>query len=231
MIFVTQLKVVVYKLLARLLNCLRVDLVHFTKPWRVEIFDTIRQLKSERHFLMSYMDAYNLASLATSTWTIDGEVAEIGSYEGVSAKLIGKYKDPDKRFYVIDSFEGLPEVSDVDREGGFSEGAFKSRSSVEDVRRYLAHVPNVTVLQGFFPERNAAALENLRFSLVHLDIDLQQPTLDCLDFFYPRMAPGGVIISHDFHTPGIRGAFKTFLEDKPEIAIELMEHQGVIVKL
>ena len=57
---------------------------------------------------------------------------------------------------------------------------------------------------------------------MHLDVDLYDSTLAGLDFFYPRMVPGGIIISHDFPTlSGVSLAFEEFFADKPSTYIEL----------
>ena len=36
-----------------------------------------------------------------------------------------------------------------------------------------------------------------QYALVHLDADLYSPQFSGLQYFYPRMTPGGVIIIHD----------------------------------
>ncbi|MFM2395286.1 MAG: hypothetical protein RLZZ546_3269 [Bacteroidota bacterium] len=225
MIFQSQL----YKILSNLLNKTHVDLIHFKRPWRKEVFNKISAIKNEREFLLTYLDAYNIASLTKSTNKISGDIAEVGSFKGASAKLICQLKNQEKHFYVIDSFEGLPNVSEIDTQSGFYKGEYLS--DFEDVKKYLKSFPNTTVLKGFFPEKNGDLLSDKKFSFVHLDIDLYEPTKICLEYFYPRMTSGGVIISHDFQTPGIQKAFNEFLSDKPEICIEMMEHQGIIVKL
>ena len=39
----------------------------------------------------------------------------------------------------------------------------------------------------------------------------------CLEFFYSRMSPGGIILSHDYMTaPGVKKAFDDFFEDRAE---------------
>jgi O-methyltransferase len=225
MSFQTQL----YTIVGKIFNRSHIDLIHFKRSWRKEIFQQITKIKQERSFLLTYLDAYNIASLTKSTNKLSGDIAEIGSFKGASAKLISQNKNNERHFFVIDSFEGLPEVKDIDKESGFYKGEYLS--DFDDVKNYLNEFPNTTVLKGFFPEKNAELLENRMFSFVHLDIDLYEPTKICLEFFYPRMVVGGVIISHDFQTPGIQRAFDEFLADKPEISIEMMERQGIIVKI
>ena len=70
----------------------------------------------------------------------------------------------------------------------------------------------------------------MRFSLVHLDADLYSSTLAGLEFFYPRMVPGGIIIVHDYSTlPGVAQALTDFLAQREELLIELPTTQAMIV--
>jgi hypothetical protein len=67
---------------------------------------------------------------------------------------------------------------------------------------------------------------------VHFDVDLYESTKACLEFFYPRMIVGGVMLSHDYSLlAGVRKAVDEFLQDKPEKPIELPSTQCMIVKL
>jgi hypothetical protein len=62
-------------------------------------------------------------------------------------------------------------------------------------------------------------------------VDLYKTTLDALEFFYPRMNPGGVIMSHDYIRCGVKKAFDEFFKDKPEPIIQLIDSQSLIVKI
>ena len=81
-----------------------------------------------------------------------------------------------------------------------------------------------------FPD-TATPVADEMFSLVHLDVDLYRSTLACLQFFYPRMVQGGVILSHDYtYGEGVRRAFTEFFEDRRELVLELTNSQCIIVK-
>ena len=72
-----------------------------------------------------------------------------------------------------------------------------------------------------------------KFALVHIDVDLHAPTRDSLEFFYPRMSEGGVIIVDDYGSslcPGATLAVDTLLADKPEKMISLVDGGGFLVK-
>jgi len=82
---------------------------------------------------------------------------------------------------------------------------------------------------GEFPA-SAIGMEDVQFGFVHLDADLYASTLASLEFFYPRMAPGGIILTHDYSTlPGVAQAFADFLVAKPSTVIELPTTQAMIV--
>ena len=40
--------------------------------------------------------------------------------------------------------------------------------------------------------------EDMVFALVHLDCDLYAPMRAGLEFFYPKLVPGGFMIIHDY---------------------------------
>jgi O-methyltransferase len=56
--------------------------------------------------------------------------------------------------------------------------------------------------------------------------------MDCLEYFYPRMVPGGIILTHDYsYLEGVKAAFGEFLSARAERVIELPTSQAMIVKL
>ena len=62
--------------------------------------------------------------------------------------------------------------------------------------------------------------------------DTYESTRSCLEFFYPRMNRGGIILSHDYiNAAGVRKAFDEFFSDKSEPIIEMSGTQCLIVKL
>jgi O-methyltransferase len=71
------------------------------------------------------------------------------------------------------------------------------------------------------------ALKSRQFAFVHLDADLYEPTLAGLRFFYPRVAPGGFLIVHDYNAwAGARKAVMDFMQDKVETVVPLPDKSG-----
>jgi hypothetical protein len=62
-------------------------------------------------------------------------------------------------------------------------------------------------------------------------MDLYDGTLDALRFFWPRMNPVGILLSHDYpQISGVVRAFQEFFADQPEAFIPLSGQQCLAVK-
>lgn len=181
-------------------------------------------------------ELFNIYSSIISTKNIKGDLAEVGVFKGGSAKAICWARDfvnGNKKVHLFDTFEGLPEVLDVDtkwNKKSFKKGQF-SNTSLERVQSYLKKYENVRFYKGLFPA-TGKPIKNEKFSFVHLDVDIYQSTIDALKFFYPKMNKGGIIISHDYpFANGVKKAFDEFFADKNEVIIQLLNKQALVVKL
>ena len=203
-------------------------------------------VKIDRCFML-YQFAEHASVLPT------GDVAQVGVYKGGTAKMIATcFLKTDKRVFLFDTFEGLPALSEKDRResknadniggtGGMSddnkvsEGRNQKKQfndvHFEEVKKYLADCPNVEMRKGYFPE-TARGLEGNKFCFVYLDADLYQSTKDGLEFFYPRMVPGGIIMLDDYQTgnwPGVERAVREFHAKHGIYPITTTWWQGVII--
>ncbi len=204
------------------------------KLWRQDL-DFIRQYNN-----LSPANPYSqdrkfvLREFVRFTQNVSGAMAECGCFEGASAWFMAN-ELPDTPIYLFDSFEGLPQPSQNDTPlsgHSFSWKAGDLTTSEGKLRKNLENFSNVEVLRGWIPQRFNEVAEQL-FRFVHIDVDLFQPTLDTLDFFYPRLNCGGVIVLDDYGFTTCPGAYKAatdFMNNKPESIIHLPTGQGLIIK-
>lgn len=157
---------------------------------------------------------------------IIGSFAEVGVYSGELSRLIHVLA-PDRPLFLFDTFEGFPS-EDLE---GRTDARFRD-TSVEAVRKRIGDMSNVVIRKGRFPE-TAVGLDDERFALVILDLDLYPPTFAGLEFFYPRTVPGGFIIFDDYNNSeslwGVKRAVTEFLGDKPEYPIEIADSWGTLL--
>jgi hypothetical protein len=201
---------------------------HYGCTDRKDFSRQLKKIRSETELLLEDIEAYHISMVVRCTQKVPGDIAEVGVYKGGSAKIICAAKG-DKHLHLFDTFEGLPKVDEVDLVWPFYEGKFAS--SYEGVRDYLDGEPYVSFYKGIFPA-TSGPVKDRSFSLVNLDVDTYESTKYCLEFFYSRMSPGGIIISHDYLTaPGVQKAFDEFFSDKPEPVIETAGSQCIVVKV
>lgn len=136
----------------------------------------------------------------------NGAVAELGVYRGEFAKEINKVF-PDRTLYLFDTFEGFAEQDcDTEVKKGYAQlnrAGYFSNTTEQMVMDKMEYPSMCRICKGFFPESTKGVEEE--FCFVNLDADLYAPTLAGLDFFYPRMVKGGVILVHDYFSKAFHG--------------------------
>lgn len=220
----------------------------FRKIWPFTVFpDVNRRIDNDEAFKqlfqlvnsdseLTYERKYSLNELFKLVRNVPGDVAECGVYKGASAFFLGRHISDfelDKRLCLFDSFQGLstPDVLDG---SWWQKGDLQS--SIADVTEKLKHLDDfsfVEIYEGWIPDR-FHEVEDRRFCFVHVDVDLAQPTLSAVEFFYSRLNQGGIMLMDDYgftSCPGVTKVFDEFMADKPEQIINLSSGGGFIMKI
>ncbi|MGX8774206.1 MAG: TylF/MycF/NovP-related O-methyltransferase [Bacillota bacterium] len=152
---------------------------------------------------------------------IPGAVAELGVYRGDTAWQINElFKD--RTFYMFDTFEGFAE-EDVVTERAYAmsraEAGDFSDTSFSDVYERMPYPDVCQIRKGHFPE-TAAGLAHVDFAFVSLDPDLYEPAFAGMEFFYPRLNEGGVMLVHDYNNTQYRGVHQAVKEYEQKLVKE-----------
>lgn len=151
----------------------------------------------------------------------DGIIAEIGVYKGGSLKYLTELF-PDREVIGFDTFEGLPKKfwlkSEHHEVGEFNDTSFESVSDF---------VPEAKLIKGLFPD--SAEEITGKYALVHIDTDYYKSIKACLDYVWPKMAKGGMIVVDDYDWPNCPGVKKA-LEELGKPYVVSADYQAVIVK-
>ena len=135
------------------------------------------------------------------------------------------------RFHALDTFSGLPDLSETDLRLAPENAQYRGQklfadTSFEAVKARVAEAgvsDSVVFHKGLFAD-TLPQLPDVRYHFVNIDCDLFEPHIECLDYFYPRMARGGVIFFDDYGSrefPMARAAVDQFMGDKPELLFHL----------
>lgn len=181
---------------------------------------------------------------------IPGDLVECGVWKGGSCMLIAKalnlFGDSDRKIYLYDTYEGMPEPTeeDVISWNGRSvlEKWEEDKSGTKDNFGSWAvglEEVKVNVLGTGYPENKfvfvpgdvAHTLKDIKpdkISLLRLDTDWYASTVEELETLYPLLVEKGVLIIDDYgHFDGARKAVDEYFEDSP-ILLNRIDYTGRI---
>lgn len=173
----------------------------------------------------------SIARFAHINRPIDGYYFEFGSHEARTMRLAWHHFQHlfNWDFVAFDSFEGLPEIQDIDKQAIWSKGRLETRE--DDFIRIVTSsgMPRsrLTTVKGFYDQSLNFELQR-RFlprkaAVIYVDCDLYMSTVPVLRFVKPFFQVGTVIVFDDWNCfygdpdRGERLAWKEFREANPEL--------------
>lgn len=165
---------------------------------------------------------------------LPGFIIECGVFRGQSLGLFRQLLevlnpgDSLKKIIGFDTFEGFTKLNlndgplDPSRAktvGGWHSKGFDTHlETLLEIGKkdsYLPRVERVQLIKGDVSvtiPKFVAENPGIRISLLNLDLDLYEPTKVALEYLYPRIVSGGVIILDEYAMPGFPGESKAFEE-------------------
>jgi len=164
-------------------------------------------------------------------------IAEVGAYRGGSARFVAEALRLHARelpFFVCDTFQGHVAVDEA-VDGLHRPGVQFLRANAQKVAQYLAKFEFTRVLQGDIRETASTLADEHGFGLVHVDVDVYPITGFSLEFFGPRVVPGGTILVDDYGTTtcqGVKKAVDEFASSHAEYRLlHLLTGQALLTNL
>ena len=202
--------------------------------WQSDLFNAYLDRFGERYGNNSDR-RWMVSQLLRLIAEVPGDTAEVGCYRGAMSWLIcnSNKQVAKKKFrmhHLFDSFEGLshPGSSDGDhwQAGALACGESQVKANL------VSFAGQFCTYKGWVPERFSEVADR-SFAFVHIDVDLHDPTLEALKFFYPRLTPGAILVCDDYgftSCPGATLACDRFLADKSEAMVQLADGGGFFLK-
>jgi O-methyltransferase len=141
---------------------------------------------------------------------IPGAIVECGVWRGGMIAAISEILGNERNCYLFDSFEGLPEAKEIDGEaarkwqsdkvGAMYHNNCKAEDFYAQEAMNLAGCKNYQLVKGWFSETLPKFNPDQPIAILRLDADWYESTIQCLDFLYPKVAKGGIIILDDYYT-------------------------------
>ena len=164
-----------------------------------------------KDFTMVRMDQYidNLQLVNTYGSTVKGDIVECGVWRGgMMAAIAEVLGNENRKYYLFDSFEGLPPVKEIDgpaaqawQENKDGTSYFDNCSadiSYADTAMKQTGCP-YSLLKGWFSE-TLPLFRDKSIAVLRLDADWYESTMDVLTNLYDQVVKGGLIIIDDYYT-------------------------------
>ena len=187
------------------------------------------------HTLCSRDRCYILKMTLRQALISQGDVFECGVFRGGTALLEAMTMDGnssgkvERKLHLFDSFQGMPQsTQEADRMKAGDLGA----TSAEHVAALLQDFPFAEIHPGFIPQ-TFVGLQVSKICWAHIDVDIYQSVRDCIQYIYPKLIPGGMMIFDDYgfpSCPGARRAVDAAFASLPEVPLCLPTGQCLLIK-
>jgi O-methyltransferase len=160
---------------------------------------------------------------------IKGAYYEFGVFKGYNLWFTNRIQ-PRMEIYGFDSFAGMPASKGAHphhARGGYSEDIMEVR---KNLIRFGADSHRITLTKGWFSKENFASLP-FHFppaAVAVIDCDLYQSCVPVLDFLYPLLRSGSILLFDDWYMtePSEKTAMEEFLKEHQEIATSTLFRFG-----
>lgn len=180
--------------------------------------------------------AYIFMSCAQHGMALDGDFVECGTDRGGMALASIVYLAQtswQRKFYLFDTFEGLvgSQMADVEREiTPVRQGRYIP--VYDEVLKTFAPYPFVVPIKGAVPD-SLRGFEGDTVSFLHIDMNVAYPEVAAMEFFWPRLVPGAMVLFDDYafpkHAPQ-KQALDAFMQRVESAIITLPTGQGLLIR-
>lgn len=169
---------------------------------------------------------------------LPGDFVECGTYTGILSLAVCEYIDfnaTGKSFYLFDTFEGIPSDQISESEGRDQKLTMNEHwypDFYETTLRNFVPFPRAQLIRGRVPE-TLSAVEIERVCYLSIDMNIAYPERAALEFFWPKLVAGGIVVFDDYAFPGHAAQKQTADEFAAIQGVEIFTlptGQGLLIK-
>jgi O-methyltransferase len=168
---------------------------------------------------------------------LPGDFVECGVNTGIYSLAICDYINfnaLDKKFYLFDTFRGMPEEQMSAQEQVIHMGRNERLypECYEIARKNFAPFPNAKLVRGTIPDTlDSVPID--RVAYLSIDMNLAYPEKEALAYFWPKLTTGAIVVFDDYAWAGCqeqKGAHDTFAASQGTEILTLPTGQGLLIK-
>lgn len=173
---------------------------------------------------------------AERAMNLEGDFVECGVNRGGLSRTVMEYIDFDKmnnrKFYLLDTYEGLSEkyISEEEQKIGRKAGGYEE--CYESVKKTFGSFENAVIIKGTVPD-TLSEVKSEKVSYLSIDMNCVEPEIAAANFFWDKLSSGAAIVLDDYGWSEHilqKHAFDEFAERKNIPILSLPTGQGLILK-
>lgn len=175
---------------------------------------------------------------ASHSMHLEGDFVECGVNTGIfslSAIEYTNFRASDKRFWLFDTWEGIPmdQYTEAELAVGLDKVHLDSyESNYELVKRNFSPYSNAILVKGRVPETLSTVTID-KVAYIAIDMNAVAPEIAAAEHFWPKMVSGAIMILDDYgwvHHVNQKIAFDAFAAERGVKILNLPTGQGILIK-
>jgi O-methyltransferase len=167
---------------------------------------------------------------------LPGDFVDCGVNTGIFARAVANYIDfqkLSKKYYLLDTFSGMdPKFSSKDEMARSRILGYGQNKNLYHKVKKMFSKYNVRIIKGSVP-KSLSQVKTKSVCFLSIDMNSVKPEVSALNYFWPKMVKGGIIILDDYGYPGClnqKRAHDAFAKSKNVEILSLPTCQGLIIK-
>ena len=181
---------------------------------------------------VSRLETEKILFIARDCLAIGGDFVELGCYKGDTSLMLAEIlQGTDKKLWIYDSFEGLPDKSVEDESAvgaDFKRGELAASKREVKMRFLRAGLMVPKITKAWFSDLKDEDLPS-KIAFAFLDGDLYESIRDSLKLIDGKMTVGGVIMVHDYINEALPGVAKAVDEWVKTRDLEIMRYESLAI--
>lgn len=169
---------------------------------------------------------------------LNADYVECGVFTGIMSSAVMHYigfgKMPERRFYLLDTYNGIPpqQITDDERAQGVHNHNNHYFDCYEAALKTFGEYANARIVRGTVPD-TLGQIDSDRIGYVSMDMNCVEPEMAAGEFLWPRLVPGAIMILDDYgwrtHI-NQKHAWDAFAAARGVQVLSLPTGQGILIK-
>lgn len=168
----------------------------------------------------------------------EGDFVECGVNTGILSLAVCDYlnfeKLTNRKFWLFDTFRGIPEEQMAASERGHATGANEScyEECYEMAVKNFAPYPNAVLVRGKVPE-SFAGIDIRRVAYLSIDMNIAKPEVAAMEYFWDKLVSGAIVVFDDYgwaHSGEQYNELNAFAKARGVSIATLPTGQGLLIK-